>query len=373
MDTVTKKRGSYRTGRERVERILDAAHELFIVQGYRATSLRDIARESGISHPALLRHFSSKAEILTALIERLDAESAERWGRRTAESGEAPSAAAIAKAGRDVPGWIELFTALLGEATSPSHPGHALMLARRREGAKLATESFARLGVDSAKAERELRQLVAGWEGMQILTLYFPDEIDLIAQLERHPMLINEARTDFAPILVDVAQDPPEPSSIVAAAARQYAEHGYYETTMQAVADDAGITRAALIHVAPTKRSLLDLVLAELFGGAADESEILSLARRARSITAAEVVLICEATVPTHPANAFVRERLSGARSSVHALLVEQRVPDPAFEADWIVAASLGILIAWLYEPGRIQPGSMLHAVVARVRSQVHA
>lgn len=361
MESTAPARGSYRTGRERVERILDAAHEVFISEGYRASSLRDIARASGISHPGLLRYFSSRAEILTALIERLDQESAARWDRFAREGTGEATPSLIAKGGREVPGWVELFTALLGEATSPSHPGHSLMLARRRKGAALGVEGLARRGVPSADAERALRLIVAGWEGLQILALYFPSEIDIVAHLERREDHLNEG----APVPESGAGAPPDPypagaSAIVEAAATLYAQHGYYETSMQAVADRAGITRAALIHVAPTKEALLHTVLRELFGASADGDEILGLLHRPRWVTAAEVVLLCEATVPSHPAHAFFRERLAAARSSVEESLVGEGVEAPRDDADWIVASCLGILIAWLYEPDRVDPAGML-------------
>lgn len=365
-----KARGSYRTGRERVERILDAAHELFIEQGYRATSLRDIARAAGVSHPAVLRYFSSRGEILTALIARLDAESAQRWERRGEDGDEPMSASAIARAGQAVPGWIELFTALLGEGTSPAHPGHALMLERRRAGMMLAVESLTRLGPTAALGEQELRLLVAGWEGLQILWLYFPGEIDLVGQLARHETDLAGAAVPAPAVPAAMAPEVADHGEVIAAAARQYAAHGYYETSMQAVADDAGITRAALIHTAPTKRALLDLVLTGLFGAAAEHAEVLELTARPRWVTAAEAVLICEATVPSHPAHVFFRERLSAARTSVEGMFADEGVRDPAIEADWVVGSCLGILIAWLYEPELVDPASLLQAVLSSVRSR---
>jgi AcrR family transcriptional regulator len=358
MDT-TKKRGTYRTGRERIERILDAAHELFIVEGYRATSLRDIARASGISHPALLRHFTSKGAILTALIERLDVRSGAVWDRIRLSGGGELSAAAIARANQEVPGWIELFTALLGEATSPQHPGHELMLARRRAGARLAVDELDRLGAGPEQAEHELRALVAGWEGLQILSLYFPGEIDIVDELARHEFRLGDGAGDTRQgsrptRTIPSAEERNDP---IAAAARLYARHGYYETSMQAVADAAGITRAALIHIAPTKKALLDLVLADLFdagvGAPAWRPE------QPRWMTAAEVVLMCGATVPTHPAHDFMTARLAAARASMAGSLGDARVPDTSFEADWLIGVGLGALVGWLYEPELVDPGTL--------------
>jgi AcrR family transcriptional regulator len=53
------------------ERILDIALELFTVQGYDKTSLRQIAERLGFSKAAIYYHFDTKGEILMALHLRL--------------------------------------------------------------------------------------------------------------------------------------------------------------------------------------------------------------------------------------------------------------------------------------------------------------
>lgn len=49
--------------------ILRAAMKLFSEQGLAATSIRDIARESGYTNPALYKHFASKEELALHLFE----------------------------------------------------------------------------------------------------------------------------------------------------------------------------------------------------------------------------------------------------------------------------------------------------------------
>ena len=53
------------------DRILDIALELFTVQGYEKTSLREIAEKLGFSKAAIYYHFKSKEDILYALHMRL--------------------------------------------------------------------------------------------------------------------------------------------------------------------------------------------------------------------------------------------------------------------------------------------------------------
>ncbi|MFC3712548.1 TetR/AcrR family transcriptional regulator [Sphingoaurantiacus capsulatus] len=59
-----------RLGRdERRLRILDAAAELFHVQGYATTSVDAIGTLAGVSGPAVYRHFQSKQELLLELLD----------------------------------------------------------------------------------------------------------------------------------------------------------------------------------------------------------------------------------------------------------------------------------------------------------------
>ena len=52
-------------------RILDAAESLFANKGYDATSIVDIAETVGIRGPAIYKHYSSKAAVYDAVIDRL--------------------------------------------------------------------------------------------------------------------------------------------------------------------------------------------------------------------------------------------------------------------------------------------------------------
>jgi AcrR family transcriptional regulator len=54
------------------ERILAVASELFVEQGYDATSLRQIADRLGFTKAALYYHFQSKEDLLAALLEPAD-------------------------------------------------------------------------------------------------------------------------------------------------------------------------------------------------------------------------------------------------------------------------------------------------------------
>ena len=54
------------------ERILETALELFAQSGYLGTSMSDIAGELGITKGALYKHYTSKQEILSSIVERMN-------------------------------------------------------------------------------------------------------------------------------------------------------------------------------------------------------------------------------------------------------------------------------------------------------------
>lgn len=51
--------------------VLDAALELFALQGFADTSLRDISQKSGVSHPLILHHFGTKEALYVAVKRRV--------------------------------------------------------------------------------------------------------------------------------------------------------------------------------------------------------------------------------------------------------------------------------------------------------------
>lgn len=71
---------------ERKKEILDAANELFITKGYDATSVTDIKKKVGVTKGNLYYHFTSKEEILDALIDRIGDNMAQRAMQATSNT-----------------------------------------------------------------------------------------------------------------------------------------------------------------------------------------------------------------------------------------------------------------------------------------------
>lgn len=71
--TSTRRPGRPKAGSEdKKARILSEALTLFSTRGYVATSLADIARASDISKAGLLHHYSSKDQLLAAVLDERD-------------------------------------------------------------------------------------------------------------------------------------------------------------------------------------------------------------------------------------------------------------------------------------------------------------
>ena len=56
-------------GEDRRQRILAVAERLLARNGWRSTSLAQIAREAGVTPAGLLHHFESKEQLLNAVLE----------------------------------------------------------------------------------------------------------------------------------------------------------------------------------------------------------------------------------------------------------------------------------------------------------------
>ena len=188
--------GGYAKGRATREEILDAAMQLFGEVGYHTASLREVASRVGISHPGLLHHFSSKAVLLAAVLERRDEVDEVAFEADLAAGHDYFDALAMLidrNAAR--PGIVELYATLSAEATSPDHPAHGYFQDRYRRVIAMSVTEFERFhdegrlrpGIDPLTAAR---LTVAVMDGMQIQWLLAADtpeaRPDMAATLRAH-------------------------------------------------------------------------------------------------------------------------------------------------------------------------------------------
>lgn len=181
--------GGYLKGRIRREDIITAAATAYAEAGYQGSSLREIAKRVGISHAGLLYYFPTKEALLAAVLERRDAEDAEREQLK-APPGLEVLRHFIALAEHNVrhPGIVDLYSRLAAEAIAADHPAHDYFerhyqLARENLLASfraLADSGELRAGVDP---EYAALTFVALMDGLQVQWLTTPDEVDLVGSL----------------------------------------------------------------------------------------------------------------------------------------------------------------------------------------------
>lgn len=159
----------YANGRATREDILEAAFEVFGREGYRGGSLREIASRVGISHPGLLHHFGSKAELLTAVLARRDERDGADFDRDVAESGDLfGSLVRAVERNAQRPGIVSLFTTLAAEATDPDHPAHAYFVNRYRSLRARFADSMTAEVRSGVPPEIASWLLVAAMDGLQL-------------------------------------------------------------------------------------------------------------------------------------------------------------------------------------------------------------
>lgn len=117
-------------GDHRKQRILEVAQRLLTRNGWRNTTLAQIAREAGVSPAGLLHHFESKERLLHAVVDIRDLDDdahADRAGDLIAELARVPE-----RFDR-TPELMGAFTVLLVENLLPDAPLHDRLLTRFRD------------------------------------------------------------------------------------------------------------------------------------------------------------------------------------------------------------------------------------------------
>ncbi|WP_062203207.1 TetR/AcrR family transcriptional regulator [Demequina salsinemoris] len=186
-----KPRGPYKRSATTRAAILEAATQVFSEQGYRAGSMREVARRCGIDQSTVTHHFPSKPALLLALMHERDARGDALVAATQTDGPARPVDAvlALARHNESSPDAIALYTVLAAESVTPDHPLDDYFRDRLRhvrtnfEGwlSQLAEDGALRDGVTPSWAAATLLSL---WEGAQLHWLIDPDEVDVPAALE---------------------------------------------------------------------------------------------------------------------------------------------------------------------------------------------
>lgn len=376
-------------------RILAAASSLFAQRGMRGVSMRDLAAAAEISQPGLLRHFSTKDEVLVAVLAHYGDDEME-----LARLGGATDGFASTEGEREA-----LLTIVAGEGAATGHPAHEIMRARYAsdvERLRIALIASARRGGFGAGRDpgAAARELIAGRDGLRIINAYLGDRIDVGGELRArresmrsayasddmgsapgHPR-VEPVAFEFAPSrepeqqgVVGYAVGRARRAQILSEAISVFARDGYADASMRQLAEEVGIAKSALFHHFPTKEDLLQAVLLERdsrivadvvqrsFATARDA--LLSISDGVRQNSASSrglvelySVLSCEAIPRDHAAHAYFADRYASSLETFTAVFrgaaEDGDLPlsrDPEREALWLVALWDGLQIQWLYDP----------------------
>ena len=164
-------------GEDRRQRILTVAERLLARNGWRATSLAQIAKEAGVTPAGLLHHFESKEQLLNAVLDARDADDDAhadyRSGDLITELSRVPERFARA------PELVGTFTVLLAENIAPDAPLHDRMHKRYRAAVDIIAELIKRGQSDGRyrqdfDAANKAVEILAFINGMETLWLLDP-------------------------------------------------------------------------------------------------------------------------------------------------------------------------------------------------------
>lgn len=166
-------------GEDRKQRILEVAQRLLTRNGWRNTTLAQIAREAGVSPAGLLHHFESKEQLLHAVLDIRDADDdahANRAGDLVSELARVPERF------ERTPELMGAFTVLLVENLLPEAPLHDRLLTRYRDAIDIVAELIRsgqttgryRADIDPAVKAIEIIAFINGMETTWLLDPSIP-------------------------------------------------------------------------------------------------------------------------------------------------------------------------------------------------------
>lgn len=163
-------------GEDRKQRILSVAERLLARNGWRNTSLAQIAKEAGVTPAGLLHHFESKEQLLNAVLDARDYDDdihADRSGDLAEEI------TRVAERFERAPELVGTFTVLLVENIQPDAPLHDRLLKRQQDARAIVADILHR-GQDSGRyrtdfdAANKAVEILAFVNGMETSWLLDP-------------------------------------------------------------------------------------------------------------------------------------------------------------------------------------------------------
>jgi AcrR family transcriptional regulator len=188
-------------GEKRREELLDAALQLFSLEGYSGASIARIAERVGISVAGVLHHFPNKIALLMGVLERRDqvnARLADEVRGDGSLDGFFGSLRAINAANVAAPGVVRAFSILNAESLVEGHPAwpwyqsrYVTIRARMRE----LLETIVARGEIRADVDLDavIEQILAMMDGLQLQWLRFSQTFDLQARFDSYLAQVDKA------------------------------------------------------------------------------------------------------------------------------------------------------------------------------------
>ncbi len=175
-------------GEDRKQLILEVAQRLVTRNGWRNTTLSQIAKEAGVSAAGLLHHFESKEQLLHAVVDARDADDdahADRSGdllEQLARAGERAERA---------PELVGTYSVLLVENLMPDAPLHDRLLARQQAAIQIVRDLIER-GQDAGRYRNDFDPAI---KAVQIVSLVNGLEISWLLD---QSVPLRETMRDYA-------------------------------------------------------------------------------------------------------------------------------------------------------------------------------
>ncbi|MEZ5378504.1 MAG: TetR/AcrR family transcriptional regulator [Acidimicrobiales bacterium] len=159
----------YAKGEAKRQEILEVALSLIAEQGFRGSTLREIAQAVGLSNAGVLHYFASKEDLFAEVLRLRDASYSTA---STADSVRLDDFVSTISANADVPGLVQLYVSLSAEATHAEHGAHDFFAARFERVGVMLSDAIAQAIEQGAvrsdiDPERLARLLIAAADGLQ--------------------------------------------------------------------------------------------------------------------------------------------------------------------------------------------------------------
>lgn len=148
-------------GEDRKQRILDVAQRLLARNGWRNTTLSQIAKEAGVTSAGLLHHFESKEQLLHAVLDARDADDAEHAYQHTGDLAEAIASAA--ERFYRSPELVGTFAVLMAENIATDAPLHDRLVDRYRAAVEIIAQRI-RIGQSEGRYRQDVNPVIKAVE-----------------------------------------------------------------------------------------------------------------------------------------------------------------------------------------------------------------